>query len=496
MSAPLPSVRLPILNDCVVRDRKLWEATPSIIQVQAHWRGILARRYVQSIHRHRAHSLAAAESARLDSLETARLAHEAAVQAAGRTMVGLQAHGRAALARRRIDARVDAIGDHYDAYLLFQAHARGAIARRRYDDMVGRLGAVVLDLVGLQATIRGALARRALLGRITTMKMVSHPMNGFQAHVRGFLARAAYAARRANLRHVAVVRSVGGLQNLARAVLVRRSVEARRQQLGFVAPNVVGIQAQIRGVLARDAFLDWQNHIEGSVPTIVHLQSIIRGTLARRRVRTTMQHFQHNIASVTRLQAAIRSRQHVSQYRQLRMGVNVPIGTIKNFVRLLDDSEYDYREELLVESTRKDLMGAIKEAQELDDDLKNLDTKIALLVKNKSTHEVARSQRLAPTRRDSILVAANDPFASNNLDQVSQRKLERYQQLFWHLQTSPAYLARLYASMGTTMSDKEQNRVETITLVVFGHAQNQREEFLLLKLFQASSSSPPSSSRL
>jgi Ras GTPase-activating-like protein IQGAP2/3 len=176
------------------------------------------------------------------------------------------------------------------------------------------------------------------------------------------------------------------------------------------------------------------------------------------------------------------------------MGTNVPVSTIKNFMRLLDDSEFDYRGELQVESLRKELVEAIHRTTTLEDDVKDLDTKIALLVKNKITHEVARAQRagsggLAPLKRNSLLTAAGDPFAPSDLDRQSQRKLQLYQQLFWHLQTKPAYLARLFANVGRlNISEKTQKSIESTTLVVFAYAQAHREEYLLLKLFQVRNS--------
>lgn len=410
-------------------------------------------------------------------------------------MIGFQATARGALVRRLFFDRIQRLDEHESSIIGLQAAARGSIARKLFKARIGRLQDSSLNVVHFQAQARGVLARRRLLGKIRDMRGSEHGMIGLQAAIRGKLARDAYAARSKDLRKVDVVRSVGGFQSLARAALVRRRAEVQKQELGFVEPDVVGIQAHIRGWLGRNAFLDWRERMERSQDDIIELQAQWRGALARRRYYQLRQHFHDNLSKVVRLQAAIRSRKQGSQYRQLRMGKNVPVGTIKNFVRLLDDSEFDYREELQVEAMRKELVRSIRETQDLEDHVKDLDTKIALLVRNQITHEVARAQRtggggLAPVRRNSLLAAANDPFASNVLDRQTQRKLELYQQLFWHLQANPAYLARLFANTGRIgMSEKVQKSVESTTFVVFGYAQNQREEYLLLKLFQVSSAS-------
>lgn len=455
------------------QERELAEARPSIISLQAHCRGLLARR---------------------NAIELERSQHEAAVKEAARMMIGFQATVRGVLVRREFFDRINQLDRHERSIILFQAAARGALARSRHNDRMRDSDDAEEDVVSFQAVARGFLTRKKLLGRIRALGDSEASIIKIQATVRGNLARAAYASKVKDLRRVDVVRSVGGFQSLARAALVRRRVEVQKQELGFVEPDVVGIQAQIRGYLGRNAFLDWKDYMDNSEDRITRLQASIRGFIARKKYYDLRQHFLDNLSKVVRLQAAIRSRKQGSQYRQLKMGKNVPVGTIKNFVRLLDDSDFDYREELLVEQMRKELVRSIRETQGLEDDVKDLDTKIALLVRNKITHEVARAQRLAgggglaPIRRNSLLAAAKDPFATNALDRQTQRKLELYQQLFGHLQSNPAYLARLFANTGRIgMSEKVQKAVESTTFVIFGYAQNQREEFLLLKLFQVSS---------
>ncbi|GAA5951462.1 hypothetical protein JCM3765_005942 [Sporobolomyces pararoseus] len=443
--------------------------------------------------------LAEEEAQRLREEEEARLAaeeeerqYQAAVREAARTLVGFQAIARGALGRRQFFHKVDTVAHHEPAVTGFQAFARAHLARKRVYGQTVQLQEALPDVAGFQATCRGSLARKRFLERLEQVKSCSSFIVGVQAAIRGKLASQSYASRAQHLRRTEVVRSVGGLQSLARAALVRRRIDTQRQALDFVQPDVVGIQAQTRGYLGRMNFLAWRDNLYRNEDVVVELQSFIRGAVARRRYFEMHRHFHENLSQVVRLQAAIRSRRQGSQYRQLRMGTNVPVSTIKNFMRLLDDSEFDYRGELQVESLRKELVESIHRTTTLEDDVKDLDTKIALLVKNKITHEVARAQRagsggLAPLKRNSLLTAAGDPFAPSDLDRQSQRKLQLYQQLFWHLQTKPAYLARLFANVGRlNISEKTQKSIESTTLVVFAYAQAHREEYLLLKLFQRS----------
>ncbi|KAM0790472.1 hypothetical protein ACM66B_003348 [Microbotryomycetes sp. NB124-2] len=473
------TVNQPVETEEEKLQRRLLENERHVVGLQASARGMLARRRAQDLRRkkeavERQRKIAEEqERQRLAELERQRQEDEERRQEEERRRVELDR-----VERERQE---------------FEARAR---AQREYEEAVRRAGVV---LIGFQAQARGAMARRALLDRIRLLRSNEQFIVQLQAASRALIVRRAHQAKAHHLRKAEVVKSFGKFTSLARAALVRKKVDVQRQNLGFVEPDVVGLQAQIRGWIARRAFLEWRDNIHRNEDVVVYMQSLWRGALARNRYDMLRWQLHNNMDAVIKLQAIVRSRRQRSQYRQLRTGTNVPVSTIRNFARLLDDSEHDYRGELLVESLRKQLVATIRETQDFEDDVRDLDTKIALLVKNKITHEVARAQRarqggLAPLKRDSLLAAANDPFSSEALDRQTQRKLELYQQMFWHLQTNPTYFAKLFASAGHRSREvgggggerKHQKSLETITFVVFGYAQAQREEFLLLKLFQRS----------
>lgn len=195
------------------------------------------------------------------------------------------------------------------------------------------------------------------------------------------------------------------------------------------------------------------------------------------------------------MQSVFRAKQAATQYRHLLRRNNVPIAAIKAFLHLLNDSDADYEEEIALDSLRATAVRSIRENQRLEAHVGELDTKIALLVKNKiSLDELQRvrggsgrrREMIGIGQRNSVLAAAGDPFAAANLlDKHTRRKLELYQQFFYLLQTKPEYLARLLFLM-KECEDKVKKVVEGVVLTLFGYAQMRREEFLLLKLFQVS----------
>lgn len=117
-----------------------------------------------------------------------------------------------------------------------------------------------------------------------------------------------------------------------------------------------------------------------------------------------------------------------------------------------------------------------------------MDIKIALLVKNKITlDEVVKHQKHFGGHIGVLLsskdISSKDPFDLKALNKNSRRKLEHYQELFFMLQTHPEYMARLFRHIREqALPEKDQKRIEQLTMSLFGLAQKRREEYYLLKL--------------
>lgn len=474
-------------------------------KLQAQVCGVLSRR---SLHRKQA-ALRTSTSTYvgLQALARAKLARQAHQQTlkgvqhpdAHRAVEQLQARIRGALLRRNFFKNISALDAHEAGTTGLQAQVRGLLARKSYEDLIFRLADATEDIIKLQSTCRAVLAKRQLLNTIRGLRSSTSSITAVQAQIRGILGRRSHKQMSSALQRVEVKQSVGGLQAFARAALARRQHQEQRKQLDFVTPDVVGVQAAIRGFLARREYYWWRNHLIQSEPVAIHLQSLVRGLLERRKFWNKLRHYHEHMDKVVKIQSLFRGKQQGEQYRSLTMGKNVPVGTIKNFGHLLNDSDYDFEDEIEVERLRKFVVRSIRENQTLDNDVSELDTKIALLVKNKIGIEElikAKNERgllgqrdaaAAVQRRNMVLVAAGDPFADQTLDRATRRKLELYQELFYALQTRPEYLARLFGRVGKIeMSDKQKKQVEKIVLTLFGYAQKAREEYLLLKLFQVS----------
>ncbi|KAF9534346.1 IQ domain-containing protein-containing RasGAP [Crepidotus variabilis] len=408
-------------------------------------------------------------------------------------VVALQAHCRGVLVRRSIDRRMYRLNKVEGSVVKLQAHCRGLIVRRRLRAQQAKLKNVADIVIGIQSAVRTYLARKRLLALIRGLRRATSVVVSFQARAKASLVRQHQQSLQKALVDVRTIKAVGKLQALARASIVRTQHRELDKQLEISLPDVIGLQAAARGAMVRDEYHAWRDHLHRNHHIASALQAMLRGALVRRTFRKKMEYFRSNLSKVVKIQSLFRAKETREQYRQLTLGKNVTVGTIKNFVHLLDDSEADFQEEIKVERLRKRVVEAIRENQALEHDIDFLEQRIARLVDNMRTVEdiVMAKKKYADgsalhAARASLLAAHGDIFsAAMTLDQEARRKLELYQQLFYLLQTRPEYLAGLLFHLSSDETPEESRRfVERTILTLFGYGQDRREDFLLLKLFQ------------
>ncbi|KAJ3757022.1 ras GTPase-activating protein [Lentinula raphanica] len=474
----------------------------SVVKLQAQLRGVLARRRYGRLRGAlrsskkvfvRLQSIARAKLTRQSHNELTRTFSHPRVMT---SIAAFQAQGRAVIARRRFAHRAALLSRLSPHYIALQAYCRGVLVRRQMRKQMAKLEDVSQTVVRIQAAVRTYLARKRLLLLIRGLRKATPFVVGFQARARAGIARQKHENLGKALSEVKTIRAVGGMQSLARAALARNRHRELTRKLDFVAPDVVGLQAVVRGLLVRDLYHRWRDHLHDNEHVATVLQAMLRGLAQRKKFRAKMDYYRANLSKVVKIQSLFRAKETREQYRQLTMGKNVTVGTIKNFVHLLDDSETDFQEEIKVERLRKKVVESIRENQALESDVTDLDVKIALVVQNiKSFEDVMKARRghgpdsaAAHAARTNLLAAHGDPFAGpNTLDQTARRKLELYQQLFYHLQTHSEYLSRLFVRLSRDDApEKDRRFTENAVLTLFGFGQDRREDFLLLKLFQSS----------
>lgn len=436
----------------------------ALVSLAAAARGLLVRRQVQRT----MHALTEHENDPRDVLPT------------------LQAIARGHLVRRALSADERALKDATDQWKELQAAARGALARWDYRWKLVCLAEAEDEIVDVQACAQGALVRRAYRETLQQLNSAEGGITELQANCKAALLRWELQDLMSALEDEAdsVVRVQAHVRGFLHRIRRRRFLAELECELD----SIVRTQSAARGASVRWKLDDIVLAVQDQEEAILELQAAARGTIQRTQFQSKLKHYRDNMEKVVKLQSFVRAKQQGEAYKSLMGGKNPPVGTVKNFVHLLNDSDFDFDEEIEFEGLRKKVVQHVRANELAEAYVDQLDVKIALLVKNKITlDEVIKHQKRFTGHVGNLLsntdIASSDPFDLKALNNNSRKRLEKYQQMFYALQTQPQYLSRLFRRIREqNTADKELKRVENLVMGIFGYSQKRREEFYLLKL--------------
>ncbi|KAF2018014.1 ras GTPase activating protein-like protein [Aaosphaeria arxii CBS 175.79] len=432
----------------------------------------------------------------------------------------LQATARAMLIRQNMRIEQESLRQQESMITLLQAAARGAIARRqnaetqeklvstdanwsyfvskiRGDSLRASLGQIREALqaeepqtISLQAVARGGKVRSEVAQKLEQLEGQQENIISLQAYSRGFLSRQKHFSDLKALQ--AETTTIIDLQSACRGFSQRQRTFDLLCELNTQEPEIVQLQGLARGMMLRMEIGALLGRVEEHEDMIVELQALARAMLVRRKFVEKKQFYRENMEKVIKIQSFVRGRQQGEAYKSLTSGKNPPVSTVKNFVHLLNDSDIDFDEEIEFERLRKTVVQHVRQNELAEQYIDQLDIKIALLVKNKITlDEVVKHQKHFGGHVGTLLsskdISSKDPFDLKALNKNSRRKLEHYQELFFLLQTQPAYMARFFRRMREQgLAEKDTKRIEQLTMSLYGLAQKRREEYYLLKLVSRS----------
>jgi Ras GTPase-activating-like protein IQGAP2/3 len=458
--------------------------------IQAVFRGYLARRDFHSLEEKAAWATGSIEllqSAMRGALLRGRVeAQRLRLTRRASAVTSFQAAARAVLTRQQIQLRRSALQNHNATWARLQAVARADQVRSGIHALKAELLQHSSTLGALQSCVRASAVRRNVADVLDGLSATEEETLRLQSLVRGMLER-----RRRAADHAALMSRTAGITNLQSRMRGWSYRQRQAQLLGRLQehePGVVSLQAFARAVVLRANVADLLDQLEEHDEAIVDLQAFAKAFIVRKRFVEKKRHFNENMQKVVKIQSFVRAKLQGEAYKSLTTGKNPPVNAVKNFVHLLNDSDFDFNEEVEFERMRKTVVQQVRQNEMLEQYIDQLDIKIALLVKNKITlDEVVRHQSTMGGHTGTLL--ANSAMASANhfdlkaLNKSSRKKLELYQQLFFTLQTQPQYLARLFRRIREQgMAEKETKRVEHLMMGLFGYAQKRREEYYLLKL--------------
>ena len=470
------------------------DASAAVNELQAAIRGMLQRQSINN----RMYNVQLAQKTITTLQAAARAAnqrHQLAQQA--KTLEGtqnvitaLQAAARAANQRRHLAQQMRALEDHNDSLCSLQSFSRATLVRKRLQMLRDELAIQSQPITTLLAIARGNRIRQNMLWIKCSLSNAEHEIVDLQATARGNLLRQRHITDLEALKRSAS--EIVLLQAHLRGGTRRKSHLGLREDLGSNMPEIIQLQALSRGLLIRSDLGYLLSQLEDEEASIAELQSLIRGNQVRGKYAEKQRFFKANMEKVIKVQSFVRAKIQGEAYKSLTSGTNPPVGTVKGFVHLLNDSDFDFDEEVEFERLRKTVVQHVRQNEMADQYITQLDIKIALLVKNKITlDEVVKHQKHFGGDAGRLLtnteISSKDPFDLKALNKNSRRKLEHYQELFFILQTQPQYLARLFKRLREqATAERECERVKHLMMGLFGYAQKRREEYYLVKLITRS----------
>jgi Ras GTPase-activating-like protein IQGAP2/3 len=402
----------------------------------------------------------------------------------------IQSNIRALIARDRQTQLLQALEKSEYECIVLQAIVRAAVVRKNTSAIHAELAEHLSPVIDLQGILRGQFLRESLDAQRTLLFNEEPSILDLQSRSRGLIHRQHLLAERNELEREE--HAIIDLQALARAAVSRMKVGDILSALEDNDEEVVQLQSLARAMIARLEVGDMLTDLEAEEDVITDFQAFIRGLIVRNRFEERRQHYNENMEKVIKAQSVIRARIQGQAYKSLTSGKNPPVGTVKGFVHLLNDSDFDFDEEIEFERLRKVVVQQVRQNEMAEQYISQLDIKIALLVKNKITlDEVVKHQKHFGGHIGNLLsnteISSKDPYDLKALNKTSRRKLDQYQVFFFLLQTQSQYLARLFRRLReVNTSDKEYERIRHLMMGLFGYSQKRREEYYLIKLLARS----------
>lgn len=129
-----------------------------------------------------------------------------------------------------------------------------------------------------------------------------------------------------------------------------------------------------------------------------------------------------------------------------------------------------------INEMREKLVRQIRENTQTEQEVKNSERKIQLLINNRLKIEEVLNSKSKFGRKKKVLLST--PSAATN---ESKELLAKYSNLFYLLQTQPQYLSQ---ALYLVPAEKMDKFLETVILTLYGYAFSPREEYLILNLFK------------
>ena len=260
------------------------------------------------------------------------------------TILKLQAAARAALVRIHQADLSESLSSATARWEDIQSMARGRAVRNDIQRVRQSLHSAHQSIVALQSASRGREQRLKYREDIALLYRHVESTLSLQGRIRGFLLRKTHLTDLKALK--ANASTVLQFQSIARGFVERQRTFDLLCALQDHEDSIVNLQSLARGLMLRSGIGRDLMLLEEQEDALIELQAFARGNMVRTMFREKMRFFKQNMEKVIKLQSFVRGKQQGEAYKTLIGGKDPPVGTVKSFVHLLNDSDFDFDEEI------------------------------------------------------------------------------------------------------------------------------------------------------
>ena len=260
------------------------------------------------------------------------------------------------------------------------------------------------------------------------------------------------------------------IQSAIRMFLQKRAYQKRLNYLNEQERPVIVLQSYYRGWKVRKEMREKKKHWEANIPSVLILQSNFRMLKERLRYVRRLKFLREQEDVIIRIQSWWRSCHLRNDYKGVSKGT-ATLRAVRHFVHLLEHTDLDLSEEEEICQLKKEIINRVRENDDLDDKLDQMDVKIGLLVKNRISLNDASNHlkkiRKQKTSSSSLGNRENSTVNLGRLTKETQQLVDSYERLFALLQTEPIYFSKLLFCLPMVKSNNfVQNIGESRNLIV------------------------------
>lgn len=264
------------------------------------------------------------------------------------------------------------------------------------------------------------------------------------------------------------------IANTSQIEMIQSFIRAYQTRKAYLQrPHILTLQSFTRLLKVLNLYIKTNEFNKKNKKEIEALSTIFKSLLVRNQFKKQYSLFKNNIDKIQSIQNVIRAGLAYRDYNNLVHSDNPPCNAVCRFVRLLEVDSNDIKEENELERLRNNVIKMIKQVGDKENENRDFDVRIGLLVKNKLKLQDVIASNAGKSKK----------FSEQFLPTITKEKqvlVDKLGTLFYTLQMNPEYTAQLILRF---FGDRNSKFIKETCFALYNYGTYLRDEYTLLKMF-------------